>query len=306
MLLRTKITIRDEQGVGEALMKEGYSKASIDLAKQIIKRQFEKTARRVFFNMLEVWMPAFIVIDLETSPNPCYSAAFCPTKSDKLSFCFVVYKSLVKTVLMKGKHEVFKQSVIHEMIHAVDNCHWIQYKEPVETVQSSLSEEGVDGCPMEVLDDIRSVFEHFRREGVALLGEDLLVKRKFKRVDDPMAIFRRFYERFWSKSIHRIQGDSVESVFDESNAFFEAYLVGPTVMLLVLKNRGDVAEELAQKTLEGFNTGVYNLTDKEVKSILEAALALNLKDYMRGFVQLGEKEVPRTQKILLLSVKGLM
>ena len=59
-----KVIIKDEQGVGDALMKEGYVRDRVDEAKQLIRKQFEKAVKKVYVDVLDKFAPGIIVVGL--------------------------------------------------------------------------------------------------------------------------------------------------------------------------------------------------------------------------------------------------
>ena len=57
------VTVRDEQGLGEDLLKDGFKPSRIDEAKKFIQDLFKKSSIRVFANVLGRRVPTFLCVD---------------------------------------------------------------------------------------------------------------------------------------------------------------------------------------------------------------------------------------------------
>ena len=288
-----KVIIKDDLGLGDALLKEGRSQAWVDETKKIIQRQFEKAAKRVFSHVLGKFTPCMIWVQFnpytfgkERKVLASYSVG------DGREIHFTVYRSLVASVMDKGNHDRFKRTVIHEMIHAVDNKIMKESYGAIYDNWYGRRQQGDDDNALAALREMLLAFRHFRVEGLAELGACMLTKSPARDTANTQKRFRMLYDATLLKSWKRAQGEpGAEDIFDD-DVSYQAYLLGPTMMVLVLEKRGDVTKEVAKKTLEGLETGNYKLSDAEMKAILEAALSLTLPDYIQAVVSLGPEVAP--------------
>ena len=289
------VTVRDEQGLGEDLLKDGFKPSRIDEAKKFIQDLFKKSAIRVFANVLGRRVPTFLYVDfvLKTDKRS-FLACFDTMRSREDSLYIQVNKPFVISVMNTGKSQYVKRTVYHELIHAADLEMLTQNKKIFSlnhlNYQKDISKEHDDAWNA-LLVTIR-FFEHFRNEGAAILGEHLLTKTPFGKVSDTIRRFHLVYGHTLLKSQKWSQN---EKEFDEvynDTVYHDTYKIAPTIMVLVLEKREDIGKELALMVMEGLESGNYNLSDEEISSIIKAALSLSLSDYIQGVTNLGGKIAP--------------
>lgn len=128
---------------------------------------------------------------------------------------------------------------------------------------------------------ILRMLHHYRAEGIAILGESLLMKSKFGTIEYATKQFCKVFELTMMRAQMRIGGNREKDVFDKE-AFHQAYAVAPIILLLAMDKRGDIKHELAIKALDGLATGSYELTDDEIVTIMRSALALGPTGFIQG------------------------
>lgn len=297
------IIIKDDQGLDTALMMDGYTGDQRMEAKQAIRSQFRDAETKVLQEVLDMPLPETITVNMAISKNEelkgesaARLASFNAELSRVDSFYFTIREITVKKILDQSDLTLFQSTVIHEMFHAADlsmleESHRL-FKglcKKINDNYSSFNKYENNGS-IALLRTLQ-MFNHYRAEGVAILGECLLMKSKFGAVDNATAQFCKVFEMVMVRAQMRISGHQEEERFDKE-VFHRAYAVAPIILLLVLGKRGDIKEELAIKALHGLDSGMYDLTDSETITIMRSALALNLTGYIQGLVSLGDQVAP--------------
>lgn len=299
----SKITVRDEKGLGENLLQDGFGPAQIDEAKQIIQNLFEESSKRVFADVLGRRVPSLFLVDFvlkedKKEDNWQLLACFDSMKSREDLLYIEVNKPFVISVLETNDGTEVQKTVYHELIHAADLKMLTQNRKIISLNQlnchKDISKPGKrehDDAWNALLDTIR-VFEHLRDEGVAILGERLLTKTPFGKVFDTIERFYLIYGMTLLKSKMWSQNEKeLGSVYDDT-VHHVTYKIAPSILVLVLVKRGDMKKELAFRVLKGLETGHYDVNDEEVSSIIKAALSLSLPDYIQAVTNLGGKIAP--------------
>lgn len=297
------IIIRDDQGLDTALMMDGYSKEQRIDAKQIIRAQFRDTAIRVFQEILAKPLPGTIIVNMSISDreeikgeSTARLASFNAELSRNGSFYFNIREITVKTILDHSDTTLFESTVIHEMFHAADLQMLGNDYRLFDTIRENLYEEENNfnrqgsNKHIALLSTLR-MLHHYRAEGIAILGESLLMKSKFGTIEYATKQFGKVFELTMIRAQMRIGGNREKDVFDKE-AFHQAYAVAPIILLLVMDKRGDVQHEQVIKALDGLATGNYNLTDDEIIIILRSALALGLTGFIQGLTSLSDDVAP--------------
>jgi len=293
------IIIRDDQGLDTALMMDGYTREQQQEAKQVIRRQFRDTAHKVFEEILGRSLPDTIIVNMSISDrdeikgeSAARLASFNVELSRNGSLYFGIREITVKTVLDHSDTMLFESTVIHEMFHAADLQMLGNDYRLFDTIREDLYEEensfNRQGSNKHIaLLSTLNMLHHYRAEGIAILGESLLMKSKFGTIEYATKQFCKVFELTMIKAQMRIGGNREKDVFDKE-AFHQAYAVAPIILLLVMDKRGDIKHEQAAKALDGLTTGNYNLTDDEVIAIMRSALALGLTGFIQGLTSLSD------------------
>ena len=297
------IIIRDDQGLDTALMMDGYSREQRQDAKQAIRAQFKDTAHRVFLEILGKPLPETMIVNMAISDNEelkgesaARLASFNAELSRANSSIFTIREITVKTVLEHSDLTLFKSTTIHEMFHAADlpmleDSYRLfdKLRKNINDNYASFNWEANNGS-VALLNTLQ-VFNHYRAEGVAILGECLLMKKKFASTENATSQFCQVFEMAMMRAQRRAYGHNEENALDR-NAFHMAYAVAPIILILILEKRGDIGPELAKKALEGLEKGKYELNDAEIITIMRSALALTLTGYIQGVTCLGDQVAP--------------
>lgn len=297
------IFVRDDQGLDTVLMMDGYSGEQRQNAKQAIRAQFRETASKVFQEVLGKPLPESITVNMAISDrdemkgeSAARLASFNVELSRGGSSFFTIREITVKTILEQSDSELLKSTVIHEMFHAADQYMLKSNREIFEDVEDDINEtadrfnhEGQD-AHIALLSTLQ-IFDHYRAEGVALLGESLLMKTEFGVVTHATAQFCKTFELTMLRAQRRIGGHRGNDIFDKET-FHKAYHVAPIILLLVLEQGEDIPSELAQKALRCLGSGKYDLTDGEIATIMRSAINLSLAGFIQGLICLGDKVAP--------------
>lgn len=297
------IIIRDDQGLDTALMMDGYSKEQRQDAKQRIRTQFRDTAIRVFQEILAKPLPETIIVNMSISDREEIkgeSAARLASFNAELSrwgtSYFNIREITVKTILDHSDRFLFESTVIHEMFHASDQQMLENDYRLFESIRNDIYEEennfNRQGTNTHIaLLSILRMLHHYRAEGIAILGESLLMKSRFGTIEYATKQFCKVFELAMMRAQMRIDGNREKDVFDKE-AFHQAYAVAPIILLLVMDRRGNIEHEVATRALDGLATGNYNLTDDEIIIIMRSALALGLTGFIQGLTSLSDEIVP--------------
>lgn len=298
------IIIKDDQGLDTALMMDGYSKDQRIEAKQEIRAQFRDTANKVFQDILGKPLPETIIVNMAISDNEelkgesaARLASYNVALSRANSAVFTIREITVKTLLNREDLSLFKSTVIHEMFHAADK----QMLENSHKLFTAIRNDIVDGYndfnkqeenANTALLKTLQVFNHYRAEGIAILGESLLMQSKFGTVSHATEQFCKVFELTMMRAQMKMTDRRDEWDVFNDDSFHRAYAVAPIILLLVLGKRGDVKDDLVSKALEGLSTGKYEVTEEEIITIMQASLALTLSGYIQGLTNLGNQVAP--------------
>lgn len=298
------ILIKDDQGLDTALMMDGYSKEQRIEAKQTIRAEFRDTANRVFQEILGKPQPEALTINMAISnreelkgESAARLASYNVALSRADSAVFTIREITVKTLLNHDDLTMFKSTVTHEMFHAADKQMLENSHRLFDVIKNDIA-EGYDDFNRQGENDnvalLRTlqVFNHYRAEGVAILGESLLMKQRFGSVGDAIERFCSLFELLMIRARMRTKGDkSKGDIFDDST-FHQAYAVAPIILLTVLGKTRKIDADLSMKALDCLESGNYNLSEEEVITIMQAALSLTLIDYVQGLTSLGNEIAP--------------
>ena len=299
-----EILIKDEQGLDTVLMMDGYSPDERQEAKRTIRLQFRKAANKVFQDVLEIPLPETIVVNLSLNKkdeldgkSSIRLASFNSQMSDIGYLIFTIHELSVRGLLKHEDDTSFKSTVIHEMFHAADiymleknNQMFSRMLNDIyRTYYSCFDFE--KNSPITLL-KILQLFDHYRAEGIAILGEHLLMNREFGSSDDAIILFRFIFEKAMAMAQIKINGQRENENHFDRLVNDIAYRVAPFILLLVLNKRGDLESEVSHKAWDGLTHGIFELTDDEVKKILRTSINLSLSGYIQGIVCLGNEVAP--------------
>lgn len=297
------IFIKDDEGLDSVLMMDGYSPEERHNAKQAIRVQFRETAQKVFQDILDKPLPESLTVNMAISDREemkgeagARLASYNVELSRAGSAFFTIREITIKTILEQTDQQLLESTVIHEMFHAADQ-HMLKSSHRIfEDVQDDIFEAAGNFNHEEANSHTAllmtlQVFGHYRAEGVALLGEALLMKSPFGTVTHATAQFCKTFEMTMMRAQQRIGSMKNMDIFDK-DTFHKAYHIAPIILLLVLEQGEDISHELAQKTLKGLESGHYHLTDDEIATIMRSAVNLPLAGFIQGLICLGDEVAP--------------
>lgn len=297
------IFIKDDEGLDSVLMMDGYSPEERQNAKQAIRAQFRKTAQKVFQEVLDKTLPESLTVNMAVSDREemkgeaaARLASYDVELSCAGSAFFTIREITVKTILEQTDQQLLESTVIHEMFHAADQ-HMLKSSHRIfEDVQDDIYEAAgsfnhEEANSHTALLKTLQVFGHYRAEGVALLGESLLMKSPFGKITHATAQFCKTFEMTMMRAQKKIGGIKDKDIFDK-DTFHKAYHIAPIILLLVLEQGEDISYELTQKALKGLESGQYNLTDEEIATIMRSAINLSLTGFIQGLICLGDEVAP--------------
>ena len=298
------IIIRDDQGLDTALMMDGYSKEQRNEARQAIRAQFRDTANVIFQNILDKPLPETLTVNMAISnreelrgENAARLASYSVALSRANSAVFTIREITVKTLLNNEDHTMFKSTVTHEMFHAADKQMLENSHRLFNVIRNDIA-EGYDDFNRKSENDntalLRTlqVFNHYRAEGIAILGDSLLMKQRFGSVGDAINRFCSLFELLMIRARMRTEGNKSKGDIFDDETFHQAYAVAPIILLIVLGKTRKIDDELSMKALACLDSGEYNLSEEEVITILRAALSLTLIGYIQGLTSLGNEIAP--------------
>lgn len=294
--------VRDEQGVGMLLMMEGVPQEQFSQARKYIQQQFEHAAEVVYKDMLNKPLPDAIMIDLgqnnseEMEEGSVELAHFNAELSNDSHLFFTVRDIVIRRILDQVDLDEFESIVYHEMMHAADISMLAKSRKIFAELQFVIDEEVASHNRIDyanrALYRTLAVFDKYRGEGVAILGEHLLQKRKLPTTPEMIGGFLLIYVVTMMKAKNVMDGEDQENHDVDNWTSAMAYGVAAAILLLVLDIRGDVDEVLINKVYLGLNTGRFDLTDEETYEMLRSSFSLSLADYIQGLMLCGDKLAP--------------
>ena len=292
-----QIRIVDEEGLGTALMMDGFSDSEVENARQAIRSQFRDAAQMLFRGILEKKMPDTMEVRMVQNTaaereerESVRLASFDSARSRDGFLVFLIYEATVKHVLEEKDAGLLRTTVIHEMTHAADFSMIRQCRGFLGRLADKISKmygnvfEQTGMNAYEALYDFLDMLRHYRNEGVALLGQCLLTRKKFPAYGKELDIFNRVFELslMWAKTI--ANGEPVSESFRKQR-YDLAYSTSPFIMLLVLDMRKSIGHSLVLRLQKGLRTGVYDLTDDEISEVLSQSMSLSLSTYIQGILE---------------------
>ena len=298
------IIIRDDQGLDTALMMDGYTKEQRNEARQAVRAQFRDTANKVLGEILNKPLPETLIVNMAISnreelkgKSAARLASYNVALSRADSAVFTIREITVKTLLNHEDLTMFKSTVTHEMFHAADKQMLENSHHLFNVIRNNIAEGYDDFNKQSENENIAllktlQVFNHYRAEGVAILGESLLMKQRFGSVGDSIERFCSLFELLMFRARMRTEGNKSKGEIFDDTTFHQAYAVAPVILLIILGKIRKIDVELTNKALYSLDSGDYNLSEEEVTTIMRAALSLTLVGYIQGLTSLGNKIAP--------------
>ena len=294
------LIIKDSQGLGIALQMAGYSQEEWIWARNAMRELFRSTSEKVFQKVLGRSLPETIVVNTALNDNDelkgekaARLASYNLILSKPNHPAFTVNEISIKKLLDSKDLKSFEGTAIHEMFHAADRQMLFNDYQIIQSLQTSMYNYGVfeqtqlnqSGALLQTL----RIFNHYRTEGLAVLGENLLMKTPVPYVGHPVENFRNCFLGLIINSCEKIDGNNNNLDIDLMDY---AYNDAPFILLLVLYKRDFISKELTQKAVDSIVGECFKLTDEEVQTVMKAALDLSLSGFIHGLMLLGSEVAP--------------
>ena len=294
------LIIKDSQGLGIALQMAGYPQEEWVWARNAMRELFRSTSEKVFHKVLGRSLPETIVVNTALNDNDelkgektARLASYNLILSKPNHPAFTVNEISVKELLDSKDLKSFEGTAIHEMFHAADRQMLFNDYQILQSLQTNMSNYGVFEQTQlnqsEALLQTLRVFNHYRAEGLAVLGENLLMKTPISYVGHPVENFRNCFLGLIINSCEKIDGNDNNLDIDLMDY---AYNDAPFILLLVLYKRGFISKELTQKAVDSIVGECFKLVEEEVKTVMKAALNLSLSGFIHGLMLLGSEVAP--------------
>ena len=291
---------KDTQGLGIALEIAGYTQEERVWVRNAIRELFMRTSEKVFHEVLGRTLPETIVVNTALNGSDelkgkksAALASYNLNLSMPDILAFTVNEISVKDLLDSKDLKSFESTSIHEMFHAADRQMLFNDYQIIQSLQTSMDNYEVFAQTQlnqskALLQTLR-VFNHYRAEGLAVLGENLLMKTQISYVGHPVENFRNGFLGLIINSCATIDGDNNDL---DTNLMDFAYNDAPFILLLVLFKRGFISKELTQNAVDSIVGECFKLTDEEVQTIMKVALNLSLSGFIHGLMLLGSEVAP--------------
>ena len=303
------IKVKDEQGLGNALMMDGYTDRQICGVYDAVRAELKKVAELVFQEIKEEALPDVIVAHTahdvldDEEGRAVTLASFDSELSHEGELVFNIHEMTIKRFLTGDETEIreFRSTMVHEMMHAADLPMLLRRNEILYSIERKIDETSCHDAlgrhkeyPQIALFNLLKMLGHYRAEGIAILGELLVKKEAFVPDEKAVRLFRSAFEWTLFNSSQWVSGVKAIDKASERSVWSMAYSSAPVVLSKVLFRRGDIDEPVFRKVMNGLNTGVYLLADPEWKKVLRAALSLSFQEFVLGLMQLGDDVAPLT------------
>lgn len=297
------IIIKDEQGLGSALRMAGYSQEQRIWARDTIRGQFRDAAQKVFEEVLEKPLPESIIVNTSLNDNEelkgekaAMLAAYYPSLSKINHPVFFVREISVKQLLESRDIKIFEGTTIHEMFHAADQNMLINHNQLVQALHRQINHNigylgQVQNDRSQALLQTLGMFNHYRAEGIAVAGESLLMKTRVVFKDNPISRFQSNFLKTMMNSCSRVDGNKT-NIYDADSIRYDAYKDAPYILMCVLHRQGFINQDLAQNAIDAMSKGCFDLTDKDVQTIMRSAIDLPLASFIEGLMMLGDNVAP--------------
>lgn len=298
-----KVIINEDLNLDAALTVEDFTEEEKDEALATLQQCFENTACKVLADALNQELPETIIVEMDENEVSEISdeskgvrlANFNSVSSVNNCFVFTIMEKTLMYILNHDDIESFESTIVHEMFHAADmktlknNTQifqnlWITIDDPRTPLNRKLSLSALSGTLL--------TCDRFRAEGIAILGEHILLKSKYEcGKEEALEHFKKVFQYAITKASLLVQYSINDPVFDE-NIDFAVYRMSPYVLLWVLDKLDVIDSNLINKAEKGLETGCYELSDEEISNIMQSALSVDLSTYIQGLLLLNDDLVP--------------
>lgn len=307
------IIIQDDQGLGTALSNNGFTQRQIIDVKGLIRTKFKEIASIVYSEVLQVEPPDTIVVQLAQNDNEelngkksAVLASYVHRLSTPEKRIFVVREKSLREILSGHSAKSFHNVVIHEMIHSADFSELQKTQALLKAISNDIDAEECNsfllgkGSNKVALLSVVSMLDHYRAEGVAILGECLLGNGLLPEVEvDPIGVFSKVFRYNLFRALLWMQNNQDSELLFDDRIFQLAYSISPYVYLKVLEKQGSIDGNLVER----ITLGQKDFTRREAQEVLRNALSLSMSEFIEGLLLLGERATPIME---LLAFCGLL
>ncbi len=307
------IIIQDDQGLGTALSNNGFTQRQIIDVKGLVRTKFKEIASIVYSEVLQVEPPDTIVVQLAQNDNEelngkksAVLASYVHRLSTPEKRIFVVREKSLREILSGHSANSFHNVVIHEMIHSADFSELQKTQALLKAIRNDIDAEECNsfllgkGSNKVALLSVVSMLDHYRAEGVAILGECLLGNGQLPEVEvDPIGVFSKVFRYNLFRALLWMQNNQDSELLFDDRIFQLAYSISPYVYLKVLEKQGSIDGNLVDR----ITLGQKDFTRREAQEVLRNALSLSMSEFIEGLLLLGERATPIME---LLAFCGLL
>ena len=307
------IIIQDDQGLGTALSNNGFTQRQIIDVKGLIQTKFKEIASIVYSEVLQVEPPDTIVVQLAQNDNEelngkksAVLASYVHRLSTPEKRIFVVREKSLREILSGHSAKSFHNVVIHEMIHSADFSELQKTQALLKAISNDIDAEECNsfllgkGSNKVALLSVVSMLDHYRAEGVAILGECLLGNDQLPEVEvDPIGVFSKVFRYNLFRALLWMQNNQDSELLFDDRIFQLAYSISPYVYLKILEKQGSIDGNLVER----ITLGQKDFTRREAQEVLRNALSLSMSEFIEGLLLLGERATPIGE---LLAFCGLL
>lgn len=320
------ISIIDQSGIQHSLnfdFREHQIQNLYYEVRKIIKELFEEKAEMISALFPQKPLSFSVHLEQEKAENSgVVLACFDAGKSEDNDFYFHVYYSLIARIAQyiiepnnQRAYAEISNVVLHELIHAADLS---MLKENISITKSGYKLYGTDNFSM--LRDVKSpnykwdiqsallrYFQIFRNEGVAILGEYLLLGQvnpfNIRNMEEVIAEFRSNL-----RSIFKLcEGMAYYNDFEQLHAYHmfkdlgnNAYQMSDLILLELLKTEHPEAKGNLDVIIHKLSVNEpIELSKSETIDLLKMAMQLDLSEYVQAIlnnVTLNDEDVfPKQQ-----------
>lgn len=290
-----EVHITKEEDLVAAALKTGYTEAQIDNVAQAIEKEFEQSAKLIYNQILKEDGPGDLDVRLMLRTEDQLMASFLPLESFPDYLVFEIYDICIAWLIhhLDDEYNGLYNTVLHELMHSVDSKELRKGDNLVNQMVYRISEynrESSNNFPQEyyALYATLKFVNHYRAEGLAILCSSVLEKTP---IIDNRIEYTTQLKQFTSLIVCFLLKISELSpqAFKLDSEFESAYTFAADVMVQVLTIRKDISLEISDKIKKGMTTGQYNLTDEEMRVLINACRNLSMTEYIEGLI-LSDKE----------------
>ena len=182
-------------------------------------------------------------------------------------------------------HPEFILTVYHEMVHAMDCAELIRCEEIYKKLNSIIYEHYADAFNRTTKNMYEPVLltlrllGHYRAEGIATFCSSIITNSKLKfslpEYTAHLGLFKKITTLFFIYP----QDSSISP-----KIFLAAYNASASILYQILDVCNLVPKTILHKISDNYTTGDYQLTDEELKTLLDACRKLTLADYIQALI----------------------